>query len=400
MFLKRLSLRNFRNIKDCNIEPSLINIIVGENAQGKTNFIEGIFFLAKAASFRTNTEEEIINWKEKEMQIKGEIEEEGINFNLSLSKGRGREKKVWLGPKEVRRAYEISNRIKVIYISSEDVNIIGGEPEGRRRYLDLAISPLKPPYYYLVREYYHTLRQRNSLLKEIKETYLRLPKVDRERGRNFKTTRVHSSSYHTLFAYEESLSKLGSKIMMDRKQFIEQISPKVEYFYQKLISNSAKLHLLYKPSFDGAACELSLLKDKFLMNLNKIREEEIRKGMTLIGPHRDDFKFILNEVDLRIYGSSGEKMSAGIVLKQAEVDLVKEKTGKMPILLFDDFQSFLDNERIKRVIDLLITTNEQIFMSTTSLTNFPQDILNSAKIYRIHQGNLTLISSEAHKVVL
>ncbi len=355
MFIKEIKLENFRNYDFTKIELNeKTNIFFGDNAQGKTNILEAIFFAGLGKSFRTNKEKELI----KENKDNGKIEikfiknnrEEKINVEINDRK------KFFINEIPVRKLSEIIGKINIVLFNPEDIEILKNEPTRRRKFLNIMISQLRPKYIYLMSEYSKALEQRNNYLKQIK---------------------FENKSKNNLEIWDEQLVNLGIKIYEYRKEFIEKINNKIKEIHNKTTENKETIEIKYKSNIN---------KNNYLEKIKNNMELDIQKGFTSVGIHRDDFEIYINGKNVAVFGSQGQQRSSIISLKLAEAEVVYDEIEEYPVLLLDDFMSELDKKRVKGFINniknnqVLITTTEKITLDTMMYNLYK---VEKAKVERI-----------------
>jgi len=367
LWLKNLFLFNFRDFGRLELKFSPgVNIFWGENGQGKTNFLEALYCLGHGVSFRTSCDEELIKWGEEALYLKGEGVKSDRTFTYEFSLG--------LKIPKVRRVnsqrVNLRNPDKwlwmVIFIP-DDLWLIKGSPWQRRNFLDSKLPFLNFHYSYLQSSYNKVLSQRNYLLS---------------------LSRKENIVSH-LEGWDQQLVDLGSKIVKIRLEGLKRLEFFFKKIYPRVMNKDSRVDLIYKCSFLkelSPRMEVSCIKDAFRGELNSKREKEMEKGMTLIGPHRDDFLVLINGVDLRSFGSQGEQRMAALSLKMAEIGLVKSREGDYPIILLDDIISELDPRRQKLLLSLIKGQN-QVFITTTYPSLFEQ-IMKDAYFFEVKEGNL------------
>ena len=336
MWINNIKLTNFRNYNNEEIKLNKnINIFFGENAQGKTNIIESIYMCSIGKSFRTNKEKELIKF-EKE---KAEIE---IKFNKKDREGKikveiGDKKNIYLNGIKLKKLSELLGNINIVIFTPDDINILKGGPQNRRKFLDVMISQLRPNYMHLLTLYMKTLEQRNNYLKQIK---------------------LENKDENLLEIWDEKLIEYGIKIYEYRKEYIEKIKNKIEKIHEDITQGKEKIEIKY---FSDAST-----RQNFLNELKSRRKLDIIKGFTTKGIHRDDFMIYINGKEVDVYGSQGQNRTTILSLKLSELQVIYDDIGEYPILLLDDFMSELDNKRIKNFLDninniqVIITCTEKI----------------------------------------
>lgn len=347
MYIEKIKLENFRNYKYENIELNkLINIIFGDNAQGKTNILEAIYFTSLGKSFRTNKEKEIV--KENESQAKIEINFIKNNRKEKINAEISDKKKFYINDIPVKKLSELVGKINIVLFSPEDIEILRNEPIKRRKFLNIMISQLRPKYIFLLSEYNKVLEQRNNYLKKIK---------------------YENKSQEYLTIWDEQLEKIGIKIYEYRKEFIEKINNKIKKIHLNTTENKENIEIKYKTNID---------KKNYMENLLKNKSIDIQKGYTSIGIHRDDFEIYINKKNVAIFGSQGQQRTSIISLKLAEAEVIYDEIEEYPIVLLDDFMSELDKKRIHGFIKNI--KNNQVLITTTDKINLDTMVYNLYKV--------------------
>ncbi len=408
MFLTHLSLSNFRNFTRLDLDvPSGSILIVGSNAQGKTSLLEAIFYLATFESFHATQDKQLINFlaareplavarivmdfqpgdaqvsrkKSHHLEIRLIQEANGSN-------GSARVRKEILVDGVKKKVGEALGQFNAVLFLPQILQVIEGAPDERRRYLNLAVSQVFPAYAASLSEYGQVLSQRNALLKNLQE-----------RGAGM------AGASDQLAYWDERLSLYGGQIIHYRIRAVQELERLAANVHQDLSRGQEVLRLEYKPSFDpvpvkpgqvfmklDAPVDRSYLSPEkiqqgFREELEKNRTDEIARGLTTSGPHRDDVRFLGNGIDLGTYGSRGQVRTAMLSLKLAEVAWMKEKTGHWPVLLLDEVLAELDPERR---VDLLrrLSTCEQVLLTTTDLDLFPGDFVAGAHLWQVNAGRV------------
>ncbi len=371
MYLKKILCRQFRNFDELilDLNPNL-NIFLGANGQGKTNLLEAIYILATADSHRTNVNSEMIKWESNQALVQSILSKRDGKIKLAMrfdSSGR----KVELNDNPLSKINEIMGYLNVVLFSPEDLKLVKEGPSHRRNFIDLEISQVSRYYHHLMGKYNHILKQRNNLLKSI-------------RDRNM------SSEGDMLSIWDSQLSEIGSKIILKRIEVIDKLKILARLAQRQITEGSEDLELEYDISLEGFSRKLGEveLKKIFKDNLFKNREQEINRGYTVIGPHRDDLILKVNEKELRKYGSQGQQRTAALALKLAELEFMKSETGEYPVLLLDDVFSELDSSRRGTLLEV-IADNIQTIITATDEENLSGLRNNSYNIYEVNQGRIT-----------
>ena len=377
MKIKSLKLLYFRNYLSTNIDahPSL-NVLVGNNANGKTNIIESIFCLALGKSYRTKSDSECIMFGETATAMSCIVNKNDKDLDIMLGiNNKGKSAKI-AGIKKTKLT-DFVGELNVVLFSPEDLQIVKGSPALRREFMNREFYQFSRIYhkYYLM--YQHLLKQRNSYLKDMRKN----PKDE--------------LSLAYLETLTSQLAKVALYITKERVSFVQDIS-KLTYKNMLNISNGQEtLKIKYRSSVLDAL-NISEINDESFTeeNLTKVMMkksfDDIMRGSTKIGPQHDDLEFYINELDAKMYASQGQQRSIVLSLKLAEINYLKEKTGTYPVLLLDDVLSELDKNRQLKLLDA-INENVQTFITTPSISDIKEDLLRKAKVFKIENGNISEI---------
>ena len=377
MKIKSLKLLYFRNYLSTNIEvhPSL-NVLVGNNANGKTNIIESIFCLALGKSYRTKSDSECIMFGETATAMSCIVNKNDRELDIMLGiNNKGKSAKI-AGIKKTKLT-DFVGELNVVLFSPEDLQIVKGSPALRREFINREFYQFSRIYhkYYLM--YQHLLKQRNSYLKDMRKN----PKDE--------------MSLAYLETLTSQLVKVALYITKERVSFVQDIS-KLTYKNMLNISNGQEtLKIKYKSSVLDALNIAEINDESFTEeNLTKVMMkksfDDIMRGSTKIGPQHDDLEFYINDLDAKMYASQGQQRSIVLSLKLAEINFLKEKTGTYPVLLLDDVLSELDKNRQLKLLDA-INENVQTFITTPSISDIKEDLLKKAKVFKIEDGNISEI---------
>ena len=331
MRIKRIELTNFRNYtkQEIDLNPN-INIFYGENAQGKTNIIEAIFLCGFGKSFRAKKDSEMILLGEENSLIK-------INYKKDYREGKieinlKNKKEIKLNDIKIKKLSELLGNINIVIFTPDDINILKGGPQNRRKFLDIMISQLKPNYMYNLNLYLKTLEQRNNYLRQIKDEKSDL-----------------------LDIWDEKLAEYAFNICKYREEFIKKIQNKIEKIHQDITKEKEKIKIEYITECNN--------KEEFLKILKNRRKLDLIKGYTTKGVHRDDFMIYINKKEIQIYGSQGQHRTAILSLKLSELAIIYDEIGEYPILLLDDFMSELDKSRRESFLENI--KNTQVIITCT-----------------------------------
>lgn len=374
MKLTNLQLQNFRNYESVQLEfTDGVHVFIGENAQGKTNLMESIYALAMTKSHRTTNDKELIGWNKEFATIKGTVEKTATKTNLELQfSKKGKIAKV--NYLEQKRLSSYLGNLNVILFAPENLTLVKGSPQNRRKFVDMELGQMSSLYLYDLVEYNRVLKQRNTYLKQL------------------AIKKKQPDEY--LDVLSEMLSELASKIVFHRLDFMKQLEALAIPIHDQLSLGREKFSVSYQatiPLEDGITP--SQMKEIYMNQFKKNQTREADQATTLIGPHRDDLIFYLNEVPVQTYGSQGQQRSTVLSLKLAEIELMKLSTGEYPLLLLDDVLSELDDDRQTHLIKA-IENKVQTFITTTSLDGIKQQFINEPVVIPIEKGTILKTESE------
>ena len=374
MKLTNLQLQNFRNYESVQLEfTDGVHVFIGENAQGKTNLMESIYTLAMTKSHRTTNDKELIGWNKEFATIKGTVEKTTTKTNLELQfSKKGKIAKV--NYLEQKRLSSYLGNLNVILFAPENLTLVKGSPQNRRKFVDMELGQMSSLYLYDLVEYNRVLKQRNTYLKQL------------------AIKKKQPDEY--LDVLSEMLSELASKIVFHRLDFMKQLEALAIPIHDQLSLGREKFSVSYQatiPLEDGLTP--SQMKEIYMNQFKKNQTREADQATTLIGPHRDDLIFYLNEVPVQTYGSQGQQRSTVLSLKLAEIELMKLSTGEYPLLLLDDVLSELDDDRQTHLIKA-IENKVQTFITTTSLDGIKQQFINEPVVIPIEKGTILKTESE------
>ena len=374
MKLTNLQLQNFRNYESVQLEfTDGVHVFIGENAQGKTNLMESIYALAMTKSHRTTNDKELIRWNKEFATIKGTVEKTATKTNLELQfSKKGKIAKV--NYLEQKRLSSYLGNLNVILFAPENLTLVKGSPQNRRKFVDMELGQMSSLYLYDLVEYNRVLKQRNTYLKQL------------------AIKKKQPDEY--LEVLSEMLSELASKIVFHRLDFMKQLEALAIPIHDQLSLGREKFSVSYQatiPLEDGLTPEQ--MKEIYMNQFKKNQTREADQATTLIGPHRDDLIFYLNEIPVQTYGSQGQQRSTVLSLKLAEIELMKLSTGEYPLLLLDDVLSELDDDRQTHLIKA-IENKVQTFITTTSLDGIKQQFINEPVVIPIEKGTILKTESE------
>ncbi len=357
MFIEKLALNNFRNYSEEEISFSEgINILYGDNAQGKTNILEAIYMTATTKSHRGNKDKEIIRFGCEEAHIRADINKNDIKHRIDMHLKNNKSKGVAIDMVTIRRTAQLFGLVNIVFFSPEDLSIIKDSPAERRKFIDLELCQLNKLYYSELSSYNKVLNQRNNLLKQIS---------------------FNEKSKDLLDVWDEQLVNYGIKIISLRDNFINMINEIIADIHSSLTSGKEKIKVIYEKNAD----EIS-----FLERLREKRFIDLKYQSTSVGPHRDDISFIVNDIDIKKYGSQGQQRTVALSLKLAEIELVKRIIKDNPILLLDDVMSELDSTRRDALLSYI--SDIQTIITCTGYDDFIKERLSIDRIYKVSQGKI------------
>lgn len=359
MFIKRLELKNFRNYTDLSIDfDSSTNILYGNNAQGKTNILEASYIGSTTKSHKGSKDKDIIKFGEDESHIRLEIEKKDIDYRIDMHLRKNKNKSIAVNGVSLKKAAELLGILNIVFFSPEDLSIIKNGPAERRKFIDMELSQLDPIYLYNLSNYNKAVDQRNKLLKDM---------YDRNEVNDL------------LDVWDEKIISFGKEIIKRRLDFIEKLNVIISEIHYKLSGGLEKCFIFYEPD-----CNISEYEDK----LHRSREKDLRYKTTSVGPHRDDVRFMVNDIDIRKYGSQGQQRTAALSLKLSEIELVKKMAGDTPVLLLDDVLSELDSNRQNYLLESI--KDIQTIITCTGLDEFVNNRFKINRTYHVVNGSVEI----------
>lgn len=357
MIIKSIKLENFRNYE--NLELSFekgTNILYGDNAQGKTNVLEAVYLSATTKSHKGSKDKEIIRFGQDEAHIRTNLDKEGMEYRVDMHLKKSKSKGIAVNGQHLKKAAQLLGLLNVVFFSPEDLSIIKNGPSERRRFVDMELCQIDKYYLYNLNQYNKIVNQRNKLLKDF-----------------YHNTDI----YETLHVWDMQLVTYGKQIIERRKEFVDQLNEIIYGIHKNLSGGREELVIVYEPDTEA---------ENFEYELQKFREKDIKYKMTSVGPHRDDFSFVVNCVDIRKYGSQGQQRTAALSLKLSEIELVKKVTGDNPVLLLDDVLSELDSNRQNYLLNNI--GNIQTIITCTGLDEFINNRFSIDKIFKVTNGRI------------
>lgn len=362
MYIKDIELINFRNYGLLKTEfHQNVNLLLGNNAQGKTNLLEGIYLTSMGRSFRTARDSDLVKFGEPSAKVKVSAVKEDFDTSVEILVSRDSKKSIKKDNVHLRKISELLENILIVIFSPEDLKIVKDEPEKRRKFIDKELCQIQPAYYDSLSNYKKILNQRN--------TYLKGEDIDNS----------------ILDLWDVQLAKYGARIIIIREKFIKKISDFSAKIHASITNDKESLFLDYNPNVKVME-NPDLQEEYFYDELKRAFKNDYRQRTTTIGPHKDDISFYVNGINMRNFGSQGQQRTCALSLKLAELNLIKEETGEDAILLLDDVMSELDLQRQEYLIKTL--KNNQLFITTTDVEEHLKKSFPDAKIIYIESGKI------------
>ncbi|MDX1522494.1 MAG: DNA replication/repair protein RecF [Anaerolineae bacterium] len=403
MHISQLSLTNYRNYSRLILDlPAGPVLICGDNANGKTNLLEAIYFLSTTRGVHARADQQLVNWlifKQETLpfaRVEATVNTERDTFQLAitvLKEGDNIRKEIRLNGAK-KRAMDIIGKLNTVMFLPEDIELVTGAPALRRRYLDSTLCQINPEYCQALSRYNKVLTQRNALLKEL-----------------FK----RNGDPNQLIYWDEQIAQYGALIITHRHNLILDLDTVARQRHREVSGGRENLRLHYAPSFDlhrrpqpnyqlplvmedlapyaTAAPPVKEVRETFLAYLQETHQDEINRGVTLVGPHRDDLHFLVDGIDMTLFGSRGQQRTAALSTKLAEVILMKQSTGETPVLLLDDVMSELDAERRAEIITIVKQAGQSI-LTTTDWADYSPEFRQIARRYTVRMGQLNEVGTE------
>ncbi|NLL75765.1 MAG: DNA replication/repair protein RecF [Clostridiales bacterium] len=357
MIIKSLELMNFRNYEFLDLKFSEgTNILYGDNAQGKTNVLEAIYLSATTKSHKGSKDRDIVKFDSEESHIRTYIEKQEIEYRVDMHLRKKKSKGIAVDGQKIKKAADLLGLLNVVFFSPEDLSIIKNGPAERRRFVDIELCQLDNFYLYNLNHYNKIVNQRNKLLKDMY---------------------FNPELKETLNIWDSQLVSFGSKIIERRRIFVEQLNEIIYDIHKKLSGDKEELVVKYEPDVEI---------DDFGRLMKNSQEKDIRLKQTSVGPHRDDFCFMVGDIDIRKFGSQGQQRTAALSLKLSEIELVKRITKDTPVLLLDDVLSELDSNRQNYLLSSI--GDIQTIITCTGLDEFVNNRFEINKVFRIVEGTV------------
>lgn len=371
MTIISLELTNFRNYGHNYIEfGAQKNFFIGKNAQGKTNLLEAIYLLCLSKSFRTSFEKEAISFNKTNFVLKGlfqlnNSDVQSVIFQYSREQG----KQISINRKRLNKISDLIGSFPVVLSSPDEYTLTIGPPPGRRKFVDIVLSQVYKKYFSYLQEYHRIIQQKNAILL------------------NWKLSGI--KNYAILNPWDQRLIEVGSKIIQYRVQFSTSFSESLNKIYSNLVVSDEKLMFNYKS--DITFTDLESIEKSFEKKLRQVKNKELQRGTSLVGPHRDDFIFTIDGQELKKFGSRGQHKTVLLSLAIAEYNLIKERREETPILLIDDLYSEIDHERESKIMEYL-NTMSQVFITATAIHD-PNQRGKDNRYFVIESGNINELNN-------
>jgi DNA replication and repair protein RecF len=387
MYLKLLHLRSFRNYVNQQVEfKAQKTILVGNNAQGKSNLLEAVELLATLKSHRAIRDRDLILEGATVGQILAMLERSYGESELAITLRSSGRRTLILNQELVRRQIDFLGVLNAVQFSSLDLELVRGAPECRRNWLDNLLVQLEPIYAHILHQYHQVLRQRNALLKDIRQ------KETEARSSESQTTDI-KSALSQLELWDRQLAETGARVTRRRARVVERLAPLAQVWHESISGKTEILEIKYVPNVSWIDDEPAIVQQAFLEKIEQRRIAEQQLGTTVVGPHRDEVEFRINQTPAKSYGSQGQQRTLVLALKLAELKLIEEVVGEPPLLLLDDVLAELDLNRQNQLLEA-IQDRFQTLITTTHLNSFDAQWLKSSQILCIKAGKIDVIDEK------
>ena len=362
MIIKSLELSDYRNYDSLTIEfCNGTNILYGDNAQGKTNILEAIYVSATTKSHKGSKDKDIVHFNKEEAHIRTNIEKDGVPSRIDMHLRKNKSKGIAVDGQKLKKAADLLGLCNVVFFSPEDLGIIKNGPSERRRFVDMELCQLDQFYLYNLNNYNKIVNQRNTLLKDM---YFN-PQLRETRN-----------------IWDMQLVSYGSKIIERRKLFVDQLNEIIYDIHKKLSGGKEEIRIVHEPD---------VKIEEFEKELSLNQDRDIKAKMTTVGPHRDDFSFMIADTDIRKFGSQGQQRTAALSLKLSEIEIVKKITKDTPILLLDDVLSELDSNRQNYLLNSI--GDIQTIITCTGLEEFVNNRFEINRVFHVSNGEVKQMSN-------
>ena len=367
MYINELHFINFRNYEklDLNLCNGL-NIFTGDNAQGKTNVLEGIYYCSLAKSHRTSKDKELIKWDNDSAYVSINVVRTRLNKKIEIKIFKEGKKGAKINTIKINKISDLIGVFNVVMFSPEDLVIIKGSPASRRKLLDMELCQLNPKYYYNLVQYNKVLNERNTLLRRFKDVDLSIIEI-----------------------YDTQLSEFGAYIIKERFKYIDKLNQKGKIIHSEITSQEEEIEFKYISEVK----HLDNAKEELFRLLEESRRSDIERRTTLNGPHREDFNVYINGVNARNFGSQGQQRTSVLTIKFSSMEIIKDLTGEYPVLLLDDVLSELDTKRRKYILNAV--QRMQTIISCTGMeeiSNYLENNFKAFKVFNVTSGSISQLN--------
>ncbi len=360
MYIKKLHLINYRNYEELKLELNRnVNIFIGDNAQGKTNILESIYFCSLGKSHRTNRDKELINWNKDRTFVSLHISKIPLDKKIDISLLKDGKKGIVINNIKINKLSELLGVFNVVMFSPEDLKIVKDSPSFRRRFLDIELCKLSQKYFYSLVQYNKVLEERNTLLKNQNKGFLNM-----------------------LDIYDNQLADFGEYIVKKRMHYIAKMNDFGMKIHQEITDGKEEVSFLY----ESCAVNSKDIKAALREELSKNRKKDIERRITSSGPHRDDFAIKINNIDTRNYGSQGQQRTVVLTIKFASLYIVKEEKGEFPVLLLDDVLSELDINRQRYILNSIVDV--QTFITCTGIEGIKDHLKQDVSLFLVKNNQV------------
>lgn len=366
MHIEKIKIENFRNYHEEEvIFHEKVNVIIGDNAQGKTNLLESIYVSSLGRSFRTTKDKEMIRFEQPYSRIIATYNSEGQEKKVDIGFNKEGKKEIRVNNIKVEKMTEMLNHFYVVVFSPDDLKMVKEEPEKRRNFIDRELCKMKISYLNNLVQYKKVLMQRNA--------YLKSDKKDRQ----------------AMQVWDDELSYYGARVILQRQTFVEEINLISREIHKKITQGKEFLEIKYQPSVkpeETAEGNIEHLIEKMQQKLSETYKSDSYAGNTGVGPHKDDLLILINGIAARQFGSQGQQRTAALSMKLAEINLIEKEKGEKPILLLDDVLSELDGDRQKYLIEAL--SESQLFITAAEINPQLEEALPAGNSYMVKDGKI------------
>ena len=357
MYIESIQLKDFRNYETLSIDLDKgTNILYGNNAQGKTNILEAVYLCGTSKSHRGSKDKDMIRFGQEESHIRLQVKKDVFSYRIDMHLRKNKAKGVAVNSLPIKKARELLGVVNIVFFSPEDLNIVKSGPSERRRFVDMELCQLDSVYLTDLSSYNHILLQRNHLLKDIY---------------------FQPSLHQTLEVWDSQMTEYGKRIIRKRREFVEELNDLIKDIHHDLSGGLEDIRIVYEPD---------TTEEIFEEELKKGRERDLKLKTTGCGPHRDDLCILVNDIDIRKFGSQGQQRTAALSLKLSEIYLVEKRIHDTPVLLLDDVLSELDSTRQTCLLDSINTI--QTIITCTGLDDFVSHQFKINKVFHVNSGKI------------